>query len=91
MIHPVPKRFAEAEGPGERTMAQERALLAAEEKREFVTVAMAARLLGKSQDTIYRWLNEARLAGRKVGGRWLVYKDSVEGEWQAGLVEPEER
>jgi len=64
------------------------ALLAAEEKREVVSVALAARLLGKSRDTIYRWMSEGRLAGRKVGGRWLVYRDSVEAEWRAGLVEP---
>jgi len=72
-------------------MAKEIALLAAEEKRELVTVATAARLLGKSRDTIYRWLTEERLAGRKVGGRWLVYKDAVEAEWKAGLVEPTTR
>lgn len=63
------------------------ALLAAEEKREVVTVALAARLLGKSRDTIYRWMNEGRLAGRKVGGRWIVYRDSVEAEWRTGLVQ----
>lgn len=68
-------------------MKQEIALLAAEEKREALTVALAARLLGKSRDTIYRWLAEGRLAGRKVGGRWLVYRDSVEAEWRTGLVE----
>jgi len=63
------------------------ALLAAEEKREVVTVALAARLLGKSRDTIYRWMNEGRLAGRKVGGRWIVYRDSIDTEWRTGLVE----
>ncbi|MBI4461458.1 MAG: helix-turn-helix domain-containing protein [Acidobacteria bacterium] len=70
-------------------MAKEIALLAAEEKRELLTAALAARLLGKSRDTIYRWLGEGRLAGRKVGGRWLVYRDAVEAEWQAGVVERE--
>lgn len=68
-------------------MTEEIALLAVEEKREALTVALAARLVGKSRDTIYRWLDEGRLAGRKVGGRWLVYRDSVEAEWRAGLVE----
>lgn len=62
-------------------------LLVAGEKREAMTVALAARLLGKSRDTLYRWLNEGRLAGRKVGGRWIVYRDAVEAEWRAGLVE----
>lgn len=68
-------------------MAQQIALLAAEEKRDLLTVARAARLLGKSRDTIYRWLNEGRLEGRRVGGRWLVYGDAVEAKWREGLVE----
>ncbi len=67
-----------------------RALLALEEKRELVSAATAGKMLGKSRDTIYRWLTEGRLGGRRVGGRWLVYKDSVEKEWEAGLVGQEE-
>lgn len=63
------------------------AALAAQDNRAAVSVAVAARLLGKSSDTIYRWLNEGTLAGRKVGGRWLVYRDSIESRWSAGLVE----
>lgn len=95
MIHPVPKlprdpkAEADPDAEGKQAMAEETALLAAEEKREAVTTARAARLLGKSQDTIYRWLAEGRLGGRKVGGRWLVYRDSVEAEWRVGLVEPQ--
>jgi len=38
-------------------------LLAQGEKRPAVTVLQAAQLLGKSRDTIYRWLDEGRLAG----------------------------
>lgn len=63
-------------------------LLVAGEKREAMTVTVAARLLGVSQDTLYRWLNEGRLRGRKVGGRWIVYRDSVDEEWRSGLVVP---
>ena len=62
-------------------------LLAQGEKRPAVTVLQAAQLLGKSRDTIYRWLDEGRLAGRRVGGAWLVYRDALEDEWSAGLVE----
>ncbi len=93
MIPEVPKYEAGRVGegnslPGEAlSMTQEMALLAADENRELLTVALAARLLGKSRDTIYRWLAEGRLRARKVGGRWLVYRDSVEAEWKAGLVE----
>ena len=85
----MPKLPADPQAEESRTMTEEIALLAAEEKREALTVALAAQLLGKSRDTIYRWLGEGRLAGRKVGGRWLVYRDSVEAQWQAGLVERE--
>ena len=97
MIHSVPKLKHPAGTEGKPTgedakgMAKEIALLAAEEKRELLTVATAGRMLGKSRDTIYRWLTEGRLAGRKVGGRWLVYKDAVEAEWKGGLVEPSSR
>jgi excisionase family DNA binding protein len=63
------------------------AVLVREEKREAMSVARAARLLGKSDDTIYRWLAEGQLGGRKVGGRWLIYRDSVEAAWSAGAVE----
>lgn len=66
-------------------------LLAEGEKRPALTVLQAARLLGKSRDTVYRWLNEGRLAGRRVGGAWLVYRDSLEEEWSAGLVEKEQQ
>ena len=75
------------ESPG---FEEKRALLAQEEKRELVSATTAGQLLGKSRDTIYRWLTEGRLSGRRVGGRWLVYKDTVEKEWEAGLVGREE-
>lgn len=65
------------------------ALLAARENRVMVTTERAARLLGKSRDTIYRWLEEGRLSGRKIGGRWLVYQDTIEAQWDEGLVERE--
>ena len=78
------------EGRVTPSLEERRALLGEEEKRELITVLLAARLLGKSRDTIYRWLDGGRLAGRRVGGRWLVYKDAVEKEWKAGLVGPEE-
>ena len=81
----IPKKSQEPPG-----FEAKRALLAEEEKRELVSATTAGQLLGKSRDTIYRWLSEGRLAGRRVGGRWLVYKDTVEKEWEAGLVGGEE-
>ena len=54
-----------------------------------LSVARAARLLGKSKDTIYRWLEEGKLSGCKAGGRWIIYQDSVEAAWEAAVVERE--
>ena len=84
-----PRKIAKKsqESPG---FEERRALLALEEKRELVSATTAGKMLGKSRDTIYRWLSEGRLSGRRVGGRWLVYKDTVEKEWEAGLVGQEE-
>jgi excisionase family DNA binding protein len=50
-----------------------------------LSVARAERLLGKSKDTIYRWLEEGKLSGRKVGGRWIIYQDSVEAAWEVAV------
>lgn len=90
VIESVPKLAGADKGKakeGRRRFQQELALLAAEEKRAVLSVAKAARLLGKSQDTIYRWLEEGKLSGRKVGGRWIIYGDSVEAAWEAAVVE----
>ncbi len=89
VIESVPKFVGgRKDEPKERpqNFQQELALLAAEEKR---TVLSVARLLGKSKDTIYRWLEEGKLSGRKVGGRWIIYQDSVEAAWEAEVVERE--
>lgn len=62
-------------------------MLATQERRATVTAALAAKLLGKSRDTIYRWMEQGKLSGRKIGGRWYVYRDSIEAEWNENLVE----
>ena len=62
-------------------------MLASQERRPAVTTSLAAKLLGKSRDTIYRWLETGKLSGRKIGGRWYVYRDSIEAEWNENLVE----
>ncbi|HXE75357.1 MAG TPA: helix-turn-helix domain-containing protein [Candidatus Xenobia bacterium] len=78
------------ERPKSAQFERARALLAQQEKRELISAVAAAKLLGKSPDTIYRWLHEGQLAGRRVGGRWLVYRDTVQKEWQAGVVGEED-
>ena len=62
-------------------------LLAEQEEDDLVDVALAARLLGKSRPSIYRYLEEGRLGGRKIGGRWYVSRAAVDRWWEAGLVQ----
>ncbi len=62
-------------------------MLANQEQRQAVTPSLTAKLLGKSRDTIYRWLESGKLSGRKIGGRWYVYRDSIDAEWNECLVE----
>lgn len=62
-------------------------LLAEQDDRDLVDVALAARLLGKSRPSIYRYLEEGRLGGRKVGARWYVFRDAIDRWWDAGLIE----
>lgn len=61
-------------------------LLAEQDEDDLVDVAEAARLLGKSRPSIYRYLDEGRLGGRKIGGRWYVSRGTVDRWWEAGLV-----
>ncbi|MFQ5817920.1 MAG: helix-turn-helix domain-containing protein [Terriglobia bacterium] len=61
-------------------------LLAEQDEGDLVDTATAARLLGKSRPSIYRYLEEGRLGGRKVGGRWYVFREAVDRWWEAGLV-----
>jgi len=90
VLESVPKLLLAERKSQPCSEAQVLALLAEREKRRVVSVALAARLVGRSRDTIYRWLEEGKLSGRKVGGRWIVYQDSIEAEWEAGLVERED-
>lgn len=61
-------------------------LLAEQDERDLLDVTAAARLLGKSRPSIYRYLEEGRLGGRKIGARWYVFRDTVDRWWEAGLV-----
>jgi excisionase family DNA binding protein len=43
-----------------------------------VTVAEAARRLGRSQEQIRRRLREGKLKGQRIGGQWFVEEASVD-------------
>ncbi len=37
----------------------------------------AAALLGINENTLYRWLNEQRLPGRKIKGKWIIPREEL--------------
>lgn len=44
---------------------------------EELSVADLATMLGKTQQTAWRWLADSKVPGRKVANTWLVYKHEV--------------
>lgn len=44
---------------------------------ELLNVQHVAGMLNKSESTIRRWLGEGKLKGIKLGGRYLVEKESI--------------
>ena len=49
----------------------------------YVTVAEAARRLGRSIEQVRRYLREGRLAGRRIGQQWFIEEEAVAG-WRPG-------
>jgi len=48
------------------------------QKKELVEVAVIARKVNVSDNTVRRWINEGKVEGYKIGGRWYVKKKSLE-------------
>jgi len=46
---------------------------------EYVTVAEAARRLGRSIEQVRRYLREGRLAGRRIGQQWFIEEEALAG------------
>lgn len=51
---------------------------------EKLTPNEVAELIGVDVRTVTRWLQEARLGGYKIGGRWIVPRDALEAMLRAG-------
>lgn len=51
-----------------------------------ISVAEAARRLGRSTEQVRRYLREGRLAGRRIGGQWFIEGAAV-ATFQTGLKE----
>jgi len=49
----------------------------------YVTVAEAARRLGRSIEQVRRYLREGRLAGRRIGQQWFIEEEAV-ADWRPG-------
>lgn len=48
------------------------------ELREVMNVEQAARYLGVSPDTLYKYLSEGRLPAFKLGNRWRLKKSTLD-------------
>ena len=48
------------------------------QKRELIEVAIVARKINVSDNTIRRWISEGKVEGYKIGGRWYVKRKSLE-------------
>ena len=44
---------------------------------EYVTPAVAAKVLGICRKTLYKWLRDGQIPARRIGGIWLVPKKSL--------------
>ena len=47
-----------------------------------ITVAEAAKRLGRSLEQVRRYLREGKLKGQRIGGQWFVEKASLETRYQ---------
>ncbi|MBQ6163333.1 MAG: helix-turn-helix domain-containing protein [Clostridia bacterium] len=43
-----------------------------------LTLTECCRLLGKTEPTIRRWLEQGVLPGTKIGGAWMIRREAVE-------------
>jgi excisionase family DNA binding protein len=42
-----------------------------------LTAAQLGEVLGKSKQTVYKWLNQEELPGHQLGGAWILYKSEI--------------
>lgn len=49
-----------------------------DDNKEFLKISEAARLLGVSQKTVYRWILSGELAASKMGGLHLIHREDLQ-------------
>lgn len=55
-----------------------------------LNVTQTAEVLGVSDTTVYKWLNEGVLPGYKVGGAWVLLRNAVKERIASGSNLPPE-
>lgn len=62
------------------------------QKKGFLTAAAAAEKVGNTVYTIYRWVEDGKIQGMKVGKHWYVNLESLvrfmDRDWVNGTVKP---
>lgn len=46
-------------------------------QNDLLTVLDVCALYGKSRRTIYRWMEQGKLKGKKLGGQWVFTREAV--------------
>lgn len=57
---------------------------AIEIERKWITTPEAAKILGVTTQTIRKWVKQGSLDGKKIGSRFFVLKESLEGVKNGG-------
>jgi excisionase family DNA binding protein len=58
-----------------------------DEERQMLDPKTAARILGKPEGTVRRWLREGQIRARKLGRSWLIPRDEINRILNVGDVE----
>ena len=46
---------------------------------DLLTVLDVCALYGKSRRTVYRWMEQGKIKGEKLGGQWVFTREAVAG------------
>ena len=58
-----------------------------QEPDNILTVKELAQYLKLAESTIYKLAQDGEIPGRKIGGTWRFYRDSI-NEWMGGKASP---
>lgn len=55
-----------------------------EGKPETLDPTEVAQLLGKTRQSIYKWLNEGTIPGYQIGSSWIIIRDELKAVLRGG-------